>query len=434
MKSRIMLALSKTGSCSVLLLTILQFALIPYHMGCSEAPDPPERWGAFRLLPTSDTTEPGVYPLGRFPDPANTVWRSHCCLTIDTAIRPPGEPEAITQITLRKRGFSLKWISKVIADAGYNSDTQFVISGTIIERTIDPNLVDHDVTPHCAGCPPACDPVYVSARRKLVGLVAVKKVLDAGAKAKIEQKKEQIVDQMKAGKIQDADLSFNANDELVWVGTLYYYGTNNHGCCSPATAIQLLGYTAILKDGFVEIKWRTETEFNTAGFNLYRSLDEKSEKVPVNDTVLPAKGDETRGAEYVYIDSGARNGHTCVYWLEDIDLSGGRHMHEPVVAVSDGGNERIPARFAMTQNIPNPFNPSTEIRYDLPIDCHVFIAIYNVQGRRIVSLVDEHQNAGSRTVRWYGRDANGDAVASGIYFYRLTAGSETLTRKAVLLK
>ena len=79
---------------------------------------------------------------------------------------------------------------------------------------------------------------------------------------------------------------------------------------------------------------------------------------------------------------------------------------------------------------PNPFNPSTTIKYDLNVDANVELAIYDVRGRLVETLVDDHQSANSDyKVIW-----NADMHSSGVYFVRLTAGSEVKTNKIMLVK
>jgi hypothetical protein len=89
---------------------------------------------------------------------------------------------------------------------------------------------------------------------------------------------------------------------------------------------------------------------------------------------------------------------------------------------------------ALLQNYPNPFNPSTMIEYRLPEKAQVRLEIYDTAGRRVACVVDGGQKAGSHSVKWDGKDASGRAVSSGVYFYRLTAGRKTMSRKMVLLK
>jgi hypothetical protein len=98
-------------------------------------------------------------------------------------------------------------------------------------------------------------------------------------------------------------------------------------------------------------------------------------------------------------------------------------------------NERpLPTKLAL-ENFPNPFNPTTTIRYSLPANAAVTLEVYDVSGRLVRTLVDaETRKAGIYDELWDGKDARGEAVSTGVYFYRLTAGTESLTRKAVLLK
>jgi len=99
-----------------------------------------------------------------------------------------------------------------------------------------------------------------------------------------------------------------------------------------------------------------------------------------------------------------------------------------------GEKSAIPQEFSLSQNYPNPFNPETEISYGLPRDCYVKLAIHNVAGQKVNTLVDERQSAGYKTIYWNGRDDKGKEVASGIYFYKLEAGNFTESRKMVLIK
>jgi hypothetical protein len=93
-----------------------------------------------------------------------------------------------------------------------------------------------------------------------------------------------------------------------------------------------------------------------------------------------------------------------------------------------------PVYFSLSQNYPNPFNPETRISYALPVDCHVKLTIYNLVGQKVRALIDQYQAAGYKTIPWNGKDDDGKETASGVYFYRLTAGDFSATRKMVILK
>lgn len=94
----------------------------------------------------------------------------------------------------------------------------------------------------------------------------------------------------------------------------------------------------------------------------------------------------------------------------------------------------LPTRFALTQNYPNPFNPTTTIEFNLPNGAFTRLVVYNVLGQQVTTLVNETLPAGTYAVEWDGHAADGGTAPSGIYFYRLEAGSFTETRKMVLVK
>lgn len=83
---------------------------------------------------------------------------------------------------------------------------------------------------------------------------------------------------------------------------------------------------------------------------------------------------------------------------------------------------------------PNPFNPTTTIRFDLPMDSQVHLIIYDISGREVMRLVDEVRPAGYYELRWNGRDATGRQVPSGIYFTRLVTPEYSKSMKMLKLK
>jgi flagellar hook assembly protein FlgD len=91
-------------------------------------------------------------------------------------------------------------------------------------------------------------------------------------------------------------------------------------------------------------------------------------------------------------------------------------------------------KIELAQNNPNPFNPTTTIRYTVPSRDLVTLQIYDVTGRFVTELVNESRPAGHHSAMWNGTNASGDPVGSGVYFYRLNVGKQSLTKKMVLLK
>ncbi len=106
------------------------------------------------------------------------------------------------------------------------------------------------------------------------------------------------------------------------------------------------------------------------------------------------------------------------------------------LALADVPEEAAPEvfEFGMDQNFPNPFNPSTTIRYALPQATDVQLTVYNVLGQEVRVLVSQYLPAGAHAIQWDGRDAIGRAVSSGIYMYRLVAGEKVAVRRMIFLK
>lgn len=136
------------------------------------------------------------------------------------------------------------------------------------------------------------------------------------------------------------------------------------------------------------------------------------------------------------VDAGQENLRMEV--LHDMELSADRNFNVRFGTglMDDSGTpgSGLPRAFALSQNAPNPFNPSTTIQYSVSEAAHVKLAVFDIRGRMIAALVDREVQAGNYSVQWDGRDTAGRQVASGVYFYRMQAGSFSNIRKMVLLK
>jgi hypothetical protein len=93
-----------------------------------------------------------------------------------------------------------------------------------------------------------------------------------------------------------------------------------------------------------------------------------------------------------------------------------------------------PQAFRLMQNVPNPFNPATTIAFELPEAVDVDVAVYNLVGQRLRTLVSEHKAPGRYQVVWDGKDDSKRDVSSGVYFYRYRAGDFWATRRMLLVR
>ena len=97
-------------------------------------------------------------------------------------------------------------------------------------------------------------------------------------------------------------------------------------------------------------------------------------------------------------------------------------------------DKNLPEKYSLSQNYPNPFNPSTVISYSLPRQSDVTISIINLLGQNVRTIINENQVAGKHELIWDGTDQSGRAVASGIYFYQISSGGFTESKKMIMLK
>ena len=111
--------------------------------------------------------------------------------------------------------------------------------------------------------------------------------------------------------------------------------------------------------------------------------------------------------------------------------TGEPHIIEPSLSIVKNNN--LPINYALHSAYPNPFNPTTKIRYDLPKNEYVSINIFDLMGRQIKSLVNKKQFAGFRSIQWDATDNSGQQVSAGMYIYRIQAGEFRQTKKMLLL-
>jgi len=206
----------------------------------------------------------------------------------------------------------------------------------------------------------------------------------------------------------------------------------------PTVPVELSQFAAtITAQNYVQITWTTQSESNISGYNIYRndSMD-LSSAIKVSDLI---EGTNTSEAHtYSYLDQELEQSGTYYYWLQNVELDGYISYHGPVSVTfkvdDEGGTPDIPFVTKLENAYPNPFNPNTNIRYQLKEAGDVKIDIFNARGQLVRSLSRTHDAAGYYQINWDGRDSSGKAVSSGVYQYRMTSGKYHSTKKMVLKK
>jgi YVTN family beta-propeller protein len=191
-------------------------------------------------------------------------------------------------------------------------------------------------------------------------------------------------------------------------------------------ATRLKSFDASMEDGTAVLRWETAVEAAMDGFQLVRSDAEDGTYAPVATQTIPSAG-PTEGASYECRDASVRPNRTYWYKLQEVKEDGVGREFGPYALTYRLANR-------LEQNVPNPFNPTTSIKYSITEDADVRLAIYDVAGRHVRTLVEQRQRANVYRVVWDGVNDQGDRVASGVYFYKLVAGTFTSTRKMMLLK
>jgi hypothetical protein len=192
-------------------------------------------------------------------------------------------------------------------------------------------------------------------------------------------------------------------------------------------AVTLASFDIGSGDRSARIRWATSIEIGSKGFHILRSESESFGFERITDAMIPPTGAGSGGAVYTFNDMSVRPNTTYFYKLEEVTAQGSGQQFGPF-------EFRYVAPFRLENNIPNPFNPTTVIRFTVPEDGIVSLRIYDVAGRLVRTLANEKRQANHYEIQWDGRDERGQRVASGVYFYRLVAGKHSATKKMLLLK
>lgn len=179
-------------------------------------------------------------------------------------------------------------------------------------------------------------------------------------------------------------------------------------------------YSEYSYENGIELTWITQSEQNLKGFHVLRSNSLDGEYIRVTNDILPGQGNSSAMQEYTFSDPNVEWNTAYYYKLYEIssiyqDTS--KTYFGPVLAKTDPA----PTQFELSDNFPNPFNPATEIKFQIVEGGMIDLSVYNLLGQKISSLVHEEKPAGIYTVPWFGLNDKGQEQPSGVYLYRLTA-------------
>ena len=190
---------------------------------------------------------------------------------------------------------------------------------------------------------------------------------------------------------------------------------------SSTVDVAITSFFGELKDDAVLLSWTVSASASFDGFNVYRSEDPEETFMKLNAALIPRE----RGGSYT--DETALPGKSYVYRIGAVSSEKEWYSQNVSLVIP-------PKPTTLYQNYPNPFNPSTSIVFYLPLEQHAALVIYDVTGSRVRTLVDGAQPVGRHTVRWDGKNDNGVQVGSGVYYYRLKAGKNVITKKLVVVR
>ena len=220
------------------------------------------------------------------------------------------------------------------------------------------------------------------------------------------------------------------------------YESNNSDKYNPVIAndtddislpIILSSFTGEFYDQGIILKWKTQSEVNILGFNLYRALSDSTDFMKVNNSIIRSRGNSTIINKYSYMDMVIPMENKYFYRIEVVELNGNRKICKNIAMKRTNRNHGIPNSYKIVGSFPNPFKSSTEIKYQIAKESFVSVDIFNLLGQHTAILVHENMKAGYHSIRWNGLNKYAEHVPDGLYIIRLSAKGFVMCKKILLL-
>ncbi len=205
-------------------------------------------------------------------------------------------------------------------------------------------------------------------------------------------------------------------------GGIYAQNINPNGALGNIPVpVELTSFTGVQNGSTITLNWNTATELNNRGFDVERTEMNQNNWQRVG--FVQGNGTSTNPHAYTFADKNLNAG-SYSYRLKQVDNDGSYKY----INLSESFTIE-PGDYSLSQNYPNPFNPTTVIKYSVPEKNQVTIKIYNVLGSQVATLVNEVKPAGNYEVSF-----NASELSSGVYYYTISAGKFTSTKKMILMK
>ncbi len=214
---------------------------------------------------------------------------------------------------------------------------------------------------------------------------------------------------------------------------LYHHSFDDCGwkSCSKAVnvdnpmPVEISAFSSAVNENNVTLNWTTAFEVNNSGFDLERSnLKGHTSDEWTKISFVNGHGTIVTQNNYEYTDRNLTMGK-YKYRLKQIDFNGNYEYYD----LNDEIIVGVPEKFSLSQNYPNPFNPVTKLEFGISNLEFVTLKVYNALGKEVATLVNENKPAGR-----YEAEFDGNNLGSGVYYYKLTAGSFTAVKKMLLIK
>ncbi len=244
-----------------------------------------------------------------------------------------------------------------------------------------------------------------------------------------------------------ADVNFT---NAIALGTLTSWSLvfNGDPDLDQGLPVQLIAFQGVYRNGSVHLEWKTASEINNVGFEIWRA-EENSPFSRIasyqNYPDLQGAGNANQENQYSFIDRFVETGKTYHYKLADVDVNGEKVFHGPITVATGPfeleivGKTNLPRKFDLKPAFPNPFNPSTTLRFSVPVRNgagaeKVTLAVYDNLGRKVRTLFQGTLSPGTYQVQWDGKNDIGRSVASGTYYVLYRGRFDQKSQRVLLMK